>query len=122
MSSPTQRSKGLLEENGYLVAIVEHWNPWAKVRQDLYGIADLLAVRPNETVAIQTTTYPHMMERVEKILASPNRVRLLDAGWHIIVHGWKAPNKSTRTWTLRSIDIGAQEQNRCSLAATLGDR
>jgi hypothetical protein len=37
-----------LEQKGYAVAIVEKWNPFGKVRQDLYGIAVLLAMRENE--------------------------------------------------------------------------
>ena len=111
-SSPTQRSKAWLEDQGYEVEITERWNPWAKVRHDLFGIADLLAVhkvRPLDTLAVQTTTYAHMRERQEKILASPNKPLLILAGWKIVVHGWKKPTKKTRTWTLRAIDIDAQE-------------
>lgn len=40
-----QRSKKYLEEKGWHVAIVEHWNQWAHIRQDLFGLHDLVAVR-----------------------------------------------------------------------------
>src|SRR3974390_1777944 len=40
-----QRSKAWLEEKGWHVAIVEHWNQWARIRQDLYGLMDLVAIR-----------------------------------------------------------------------------
>src|SRR3990167_6094271 len=94
--SPLQRSKKYLEEQGYLVAIVEKWNPWAKVRQDLFGIGDLLAIYPAEmtyttrkTLLVQTTTLAHMKERIVKIGHSYIYPKLKKADWAIEVHGWR---------------------------------
>ena len=44
--SPTQRTlKRLREKEEYpLVTIVERWNAFAKIRQDLFGIIDILAI------------------------------------------------------------------------------
>ena len=53
--TPTQRSLKYLREQGYTVAIVERWNAFAKIRQDLFGFIDLLAIKPGETLAVQTT-------------------------------------------------------------------
>ena len=39
------RSKRLLESEGWKVAIVERWNPWAHIRQDLFSMADLIAIK-----------------------------------------------------------------------------
>jgi hypothetical protein len=52
MSSPTQRSLRHMRDLGYLVAVVEHWNPHARIRQDLFGWIDLLAIRDGETLAV----------------------------------------------------------------------
>lgn len=44
-SIPLQRSKQWLEEKGWHVWITEVWNSWAHIRQDLYGLHDLAAIR-----------------------------------------------------------------------------
>jgi hypothetical protein len=52
MSSPTQRTLQHLRAAGFpLVQVVERWNPHARIRQDLYGCIDVLAVG-NEIVAV----------------------------------------------------------------------
>src|ERR1700751_4932922 len=58
--SPTQRSKAYLENAGYLVAITERWNPHAKVRQDMFGFIDMLAVKEGEILGVQTTSRSNM--------------------------------------------------------------
>lgn len=44
-SVPLQRTKAWLEKLGWHTWIVEYWNPHAFVRQDMYGFADLVAIR-----------------------------------------------------------------------------
>ena len=51
MSSPTARSLELLRELGYTAKVVEHWNQYAKIRQDLFGV-DILALKPGEPVLV----------------------------------------------------------------------
>ena len=65
--SPTQLSKRLLEKQGYLVAITEHWNAFARKRKDLYDFIDLLAIKDQEILGIQTTTRSNMGARHKKI-------------------------------------------------------
>jgi len=48
-SIPLQRSKAWLENLGWHVWITETWNTWAHVRQDLYGLHDLVAIRHDST-------------------------------------------------------------------------
>ncbi|CAJ0899620.1 hypothetical protein R6138_04354 [Ralstonia thomasii] len=103
MSSPTQRSKALLESQGYLVAIVERWNPHARIRQDLYGLIDLLGIREGETVGVQTTSYSNMSARVRKIAEHENTSAIRKAGWQLLVHGWKR-NKQGR-WEVVVRDV-----------------
>ncbi|MFZ9649512.1 MAG: hypothetical protein ACO29C_05430, partial [Fluviibacter sp.] len=78
--TPTQRSLAYLRDEGYLVAIVEHWNPFARIRQDLFGFIDLLAIRRDETLAVQVTA-SGVSARVKKIEASPLLGRVREAGW-----------------------------------------
>jgi hypothetical protein len=49
--SPTARSLAHLRELGYKARVVEKWNPWAKVRQDLFG-GDLIGLKPGEPVLV----------------------------------------------------------------------
>ena len=87
--SPTERSLALLRKEGYLVGIVEKWNPHARIRQDLYGFIDLLAVRPGETLGVQATSGSNVSARVAKIAEHENYPRVLEAGWVIEVWGWR---------------------------------
>ncbi len=102
MSSPTQRSKKLLEDQGYLVAVVEKWNPHAKIRQDLFGFVDLIAIRENETLGVQTTSYSNVSARINKIAEHENVGMVRKAGWRIVVHGWHKPKNR---WVVREVDI-----------------
>jgi hypothetical protein len=85
--SPTQRSLAHLKALGYAAKVVEHWNPWAKIRQDLFGV-DLLALKPGEPVlAVQCTTGSHHAAR---------RVKLEDGGF---VDLWKGSFASLEIWS-----------------------
>ena len=86
--SPTQRSLKYLREQGYMAAVTERWNSFAHIRQDLFGIVDILAVRKGETLAVQCTSYSNVSERVNKIADHGATPKLRDAGWRIEVHGW----------------------------------
>ena len=93
--TPTQRSLDKLRKEGYLVAITEHWNPHAGIRQDMWGFCDLLAIRENEILAVQTTSISNMNARVEKILKHKNYLPVKKAGIRILVQcfGKKTVNK-----------------------------
>jgi hypothetical protein len=94
MSSPTQRSKAHAESMGYQVAIVEKWNPWAKIRQDLFGFGDLLCMKEGHVlVLIQTTTTGNMKSRIQKIHALPTAWKWITTGNKIEVWGWAIRGK-----------------------------
>ena len=87
--TPTQRSLKYLRKRGWRVAVTEHWNAFAHVRQDLFGFGDLLAVYPTEKpMLVQTTTRGNMQARIEKILSLPSCIDVLRGGFVIAVHGW----------------------------------
>lgn len=100
--TPTQRSLAYLREEGYLVAIVEHWNPFARIRQDLFGFIDLLAIRRDETLAVQVTA-SGVSSRVKKIEASPHLGKVREAGWKIFVHGWR--KNAAGKYVMRIVDL-----------------
>lgn len=102
MSSPTQRSKAHMEAQGYTVAICEYWNQWARRRVDLFGFIDLLCIRENETVAVQTTSGSNVSARVHKIAEHENIGVVRKAGWRVIVHGWSKNSKGR--YVLREVD------------------
>ena len=104
MSTPTQRSLKHLRDAGYNAAITEHWNPFARIRQDLFGFVDILALKDNETLAVQTTSYSNISARVKKIAEHENVRSVREAGWRIEVHGWRKNPKSKR-WEVSIRDI-----------------
>jgi hypothetical protein len=103
MTSPTQLTLRQLRTDGWpLVAVVEHFNPHAHIRQDLFGIIDVLAVGPNGTLAIQATSTPHIAERVRKLAEHDNIAHIREAGWQIHVWGW---HKKAGRWQVKQIDV-----------------
>jgi len=77
--TPTQRSLEYLREQGYLCAVVEKWNPHARIRQDLWGWCDILAIRKNEVLAVQVTA-SGVSDRIKKITASETVGPVREAG------------------------------------------
>jgi len=71
--SATQRTLALLRERGYLPYVVETWNAYARVRKDLFGFIDIVALHPKEpgVLAVQSTVGSHLAERVKKAEALP---------------------------------------------------
>lgn len=99
--SPTQLSLRNMRANGYICAITEHWNPFARIRQDLFGFIDVLCIRENEIVGVQTTSYSNISARVNKIADHENIGHVRKAGIRVLVHGW---HKVGNRWTLREVD------------------
>ena len=100
--SPTQRSRAYLREEGYLVSIVEHWNPFARIRQDLWGWCDLLAIKENEVLAVQVTASA-VSTRIKKIQESETVAIVRKAGIRIEVHGHR--KNSQGKYVMRIVDI-----------------
>lgn len=86
--SPTERTLKALRADGWLAAVVEKWNPHSKTRLDLFGFVDILAIRGEETLAVQATSRSNISSRVQKITDHPNVGAVRDAGWKIMVYGW----------------------------------
>ncbi len=102
--TPTQLTLRHLRDEGWpLVDVVERWNPHARIRQDLWGFVDVLAVGPAGVLAVQTTSAANVSARIRKIADSPNVGAVREAGIAIRVHGWR---KRAGRWELhRDEDI-----------------
>jgi len=108
-TSPTQRSLAKLRAEGCdLVQVVEHWNPFARIRQDLFGVVDILAIRGEETIAVQSTSGDNVSKRVDKIAESDAIAAIRRAGWTFHVHGWrkvKPRGQKVAKWECRVVDV-----------------
>lgn len=101
--TPTQRSLKALAEQDYLPVVVERWNAFAKIRQDLWGWCDILAIRKGEVLAVQVTSSANVSARIKKIQESETIGKVRDAGIRVEVHGW-SKNSSGR-YVCRVVDI-----------------
>lgn len=102
MKSPTAQTIKILKKNGWHPAIVERWNQFAKVRQDLFGFIDLLAMKNNGVLlGIQATSTGNMSARTEKSLASPMLRVWLSTGNMFEVWGWSkmGAQSKQKLWT-----------------------
>jgi len=88
-TSPTQLSLKLLRKTCGAVQVVEKWNPHARIRQDLFGFIDILALEGETTIAVQSTSWANVGARIKKIAESDHVGAVRKAGWTIIVHGWR---------------------------------
>lgn len=104
-TTPTQLSMRLLRNEGYgLVAVVEKWNPHARIRQDLFGFADLVAVDDNTVTLVQTTSRSNMSARRHKLEESTAvKVWLQSGTRRLELHGWR---KKGRFWEVKIEEIG----------------
>ena len=101
--SLTSRTVDLLRKDYPLVEVVERYNAFTRRRHDLFGIIDVLAVKHNEILMVQTTSRSNMSSRIKKIEDSDAIASLREAGIAIHVHGW-FKNKRGR-YEVRVVDI-----------------
>lgn len=72
--------------------VVERWNSFARVRQDLFGCIDVVACTEHGILGIQATTKANVAARVRKSLALPTLRAWLEAGGMFEVWGWHKPS------------------------------
>jgi hypothetical protein len=97
-ASPTdlrRRSAVELTRRGYTVDVAECRNGY--VARDLFGIFDLVALRDDETLGVQVTDASHVAAHTRKIAEAPAIGALREAGWSIVLHGWR---RVDGRWTL----------------------
>lgn len=101
--TPTQRALKLMRELGYQAAIVERWNPHAKIRQDLFGVFDILAVGGGKIRGVQVSSGSNHAARVRKIREWAGLRDWLACGGTAEVWTWakRGPRGKPKRWTLR---------------------
>lgn len=101
--SPTQRSLAHLKELGYHAQVVEKWNPFAKVRQDLFG-ADVLALKLGQPIlAVQATSASNHAARRTKLEAAGFIALWKGVEAMLEIWSWakQGPRGKKKTWQLR---------------------
>ena len=103
-TSHTQRTLALLKKEGWTVGIVERWIAFAKKRIDLFGIIDIVAIRPGVIFGVQSCGEA-VADHVTKALAEPKLAEWLAAGGEFMIIGWtkKGPRGKVKKWTPRKL-------------------
>ena len=122
--TPTQRTLRELRTRAYTVAVVERWNAHAKLRQDLFGWMDVLAIREKEILGVQATSGSNHSARVNKLQTECDDAvaKWLAAGGRVVVWSWRSKPKikkdgtksKVKEWLLRETIIdqhGSVETN-----------
>lgn len=112
MSSPYARSKQQLEASGYFVGRTEHWNSFVKIRQDLFGIIDMVCVKANETgvLGVQPTVGDRASDHLKKALANKVLPVWLAAGNRFVIHAWRkvGDRGKRKLWECREVPVTIQ--------------
>lgn len=105
--SPTQRTLKKLKDDGVPAYVTERWNPFARIRQDLFGFIDVVALHDGYILGIQCTSDSSVSARVKKIRESKYFEPWLRAGGRVEVWGWgkKGARGKRKTWTLRTVSM-----------------
>lgn len=107
MTSPTERSMRECRRLGWHVQVVERWNPYARIRQDLFGCIDLIAIAGDKLIGIQATSGANHAARVTKAAAEPRLRAWLAAGGLFEVWSWskRARRESGKNWHVRREEL-----------------
>jgi len=112
MSSPTARTLARLRASGYLADVCERYIAVVQRRRDLFGFADVLAIRKGESgvLAIQATTRAHVQDRLGKAKARRELVIWLSAGNGFEVWGWYKP---VDHWKVHRVALTGSDLREC---------
>jgi len=109
MPSPTARSLQYAKRHGWPAQVVERWNPYAKVRHDLFGCIDLVALT-GSILGIQACAGSSHSARLKKAMAEPRLLTWLQCAAHFEVWSWakRGARGKAKRWTLRrtAVELG----------------
>lgn len=109
-TSPTARTLEWLRNNRWEPRVVEHWNPYARIRQDLYNIIDVVGLREgfSGVLGVQATSDSNRSARIQKIVESEFGGLWIRAGnplW-VVTWGKHRPEGGGReVWTPHVTDM-----------------
>lgn len=115
--SPTQRSLKVLRDAGWTADVAEKFirlpdHPAGGFRRDLFGVADIVAVKKGEPVLfVQTTDATSVSHHLEKLRDEEHAaiVEVLVAVGRVEIHGWARPSKTIRRWRQRIVELGPED-------------
>jgi hypothetical protein len=113
-ATPTKRTLDALRKAGWTVAVVERWNSHAKIRQDLFGFIDVLAIKDGVTLAVQACAGSGHSKRRDKILAEPRAALWLrGTGRQLDIWSWsqRGERGKRKVWTPRIEPITLENFN-----------
>lgn len=93
--SPTQRTLRSLREHGLIAGIVEKFNPYAGkfgIRQDLFGIIDIIALDPEKGVIGVQSAGSAFSEHIHKMTEEKAQECidwLSTPGAHLVLWSWR---------------------------------
>ena len=109
MPSPTQRTLAHARKMQWTVQVVEKWNPHARIRQDLFGCIDLVALT-GSILGIQACAGSSHSARLRKAMAEPRLLTWLQCAAHFEVWSWakRGARGKAKRWTLRrtAVELG----------------
>jgi len=110
--SPTARTLKELRDNGWTAEVVERWNPYARIRQDLFNVIDIVAIKPGcGIMGVQATSGGNVSARVKKAEAEPKLAAWLNSGGRFSVCGWakRGPRGGRKTWEPRWVELPSKD-------------
>lgn len=106
--SRTQRSLKKLRDEKWVAQVVERWNSFVRIRQDLFGFVDIIAVGPTGTMAVQVCAgQGDVAKHLAKIAAEPRAIACAAAGWKIVLHAWRklGARGKRKMWECAEIEV-----------------
>lgn len=105
--SPTQRALKHCRDQGWHAQVVERWNPYARVRHDLFGCIDIVVLDggPGGPLGVQVTSGAHVAARMAKAQAEPRIAAWVDSPARFEVWGYRkvGPRGKRKVWELRRV-------------------
>ena len=91
--TPSARAMKDLRDLGYVPWVVET-RITSFLKRDLFNCIDILALRGNETLAVQVTSGSNHADRMTKVRASEYLALMLGAGWQVEVWSYRVKGKA----------------------------
>lgn len=93
----------LYSQGCQLVQKVEVWNAFARKKNDLFQCWDVLAIKDEETIAVQVTSRSNVSARLRKIAEADSTPHLRRAGWTLLVWGWDKDSEGK--WRVKEVNV-----------------
>lgn len=100
--SPTSRALAECLNRGWTAQVVEKWNPFARIRQDLFGCIDIVAITDRRILGIQVTSGANHAARKTKAWNHPDiQTWMKHADFAVWSYSKKGQRGKRKAWTLR---------------------